>query len=323
MALAIGVWLYLDQRRPEPPPTVGIVTDRAGSPATESAMVYERLSNPDRTVVRQGGAVLAVLTDNASTVMINGPKRTFSEPLATKASVITTAWVRLAPQPWQAGQENAAWFTDWFTKARSDTSPDVLEVATQYVIDAPAEMDAEGRRFRGDASFGPIKAGGVGRKEQSDFYDYLGVPWTFSDAVAKPDSSRYGAVDCSGYLRLVFGFRMGMPLRGTNDPGLGLPRRAYAIAEHGPGVELVPNTRTRVTAYGTLQPGDLVFFEVEDDPEILDHVGIYLGLDDGGHHRFISSRERIDGPTMGDVGGTSLLDDGGHYSTAWRAARRL
>ncbi|MBY8852659.1 C40 family peptidase, partial [Saccharothrix sp. MB29] len=83
------------------------------------------------------------------------------------------------------------------------------------------------------------------------------------------------------------------------------------------------NERRRATDYSRLQPGDLVFFEVEDDPDTLDHVGIYLGLDDGGHHRFISSRERINGPTLGDVGGTSLLDDGGFYSTSWRSVRRL
>ena len=52
-------------------------------------------------------------------------------------------------------------------------------------------------------------------------------------------------------------------------------------------------------------------------------MGIYLGLDSGGQHRFISSREKANGPTMGDIGGTSLLDDGRFYSRGWRAARRI
>ena len=42
-----------------------------------------------------------------------------------------------------------------------------------------------------------------------------------------------------------------------------------------------------------------------------------------GHHRFLSSRGKADGPTLGDLGGTSLLDDGGHYSRGFRTARRL
>jgi cell wall-associated NlpC family hydrolase len=298
----------------------------SGEPTVaSSSLIFERLTAPPRTVLRDGsGAVVATFTDGARTVVINGPKRTFREPQATQATVNTSAWVRLAPQPWQAGDERAAWFDPWFREASRDTSPDVLEIATQYMIGAPAQKDEKGVRFRGDAAFGPVKPTGVGRQEQSDFYDYLGMDWSFPDGVQESrDQSRYGAVDCSGFLRLVFGYRMGMPLLGTNTPGPGLPRRAYAIAESGPGVLLVPNKLTRATNYGVLQPGDLVFFEVEDGPDQLDHGGIYLGQDDRGHHRFISSRERIDGPTMGDVGGTSLLDDGGHYSNAWRAARRL
>lgn len=55
----------------------------------------------------------------------------------------------------------------------------------------------------------------------------------------------------------------------------------------------------------------------------LDHGGIYLGLDDDGHRRFVSSRSTADGPTMGDTGGTSLLDDGGYYARGFRAVKRL
>lgn len=320
LVAAVVVWW------PEPP-----ADSSPAGPTTASAevqadrLVYERLAEPARTVVRdQAGAVVAVFTDEARTALLTGPRRSFSEPKATRATVNTSSWVRLLPQPWRAGAESEDWFTAWFTAARADTSPDVLAIAAEYLVDAPAETDANGVRFRGDASFGPVKASGAGRQEQSDFYDYLGLPWQFPDTGGvRPERSRYGAVDCSGYVRLVFGYRLGMPLLGANAPGPGIPRRAYAISEFGPGVQLVANERRRATDYGRLQPGDLVFFEVEDDPDTLDHVGIYLGLDDEGHHRFISSRERINGPTLGDVGGTSLLDDGGLYSTAWRSARRL
>jgi cell wall-associated NlpC family hydrolase len=286
---------------------------------------FDRLENPGRTVVRDGtGAVLATFTDGARTVALTGPARTFAEPRFTRATITTTTWVRLAPQEWAAGAENAAWFGPWFEAAKQDKSPDMFEIAMQYADGAAAEKNAEGLRFRGDAIFGPVEPAGVARLEQSDFLDYLGISYAFPDAGrkrAKPDHN--GALDCSGFVRMVYGYRLGFPLRGTNDPGPGLPRRAWAIAEHGPGVALIPNTRTRITAYDALQPGDLVFFEVEGTADELDHAGIYLGIDSDGHHRFMSSRERANGPTFGDLGGTSLLDDGGMYSKAWRAARRI
>lgn len=318
VALVAGVVFWPEQTTTSAP---------AGEVRAETApeLSYERVSSPARTIVRnRDGAVVATFTDDARTALINGARRTFSEPKATAATVNMSAWVRLLPQPWVADAEKAAWFEEWFRSARADTSPDVLAVATQYTIDAPAEKDAKGVRFRGDASFGPVKASGAGRQEQSDFYDYLGVPWQFQNGPAgEPDRNRYGSVDCSGYVRLVFGYRFGMPMHNTNTVGPGLPRRAFAISEFGPGVQLVRNEMRRATDYSALQPGDLVFFEVEDDQQTLDHVGIHLGIDDRGKHRFISSRERINGPTMGDVGGTSLLDDGGTYSNAWRSARRL
>jgi cell wall-associated NlpC family hydrolase len=286
---------------------------------------FDRLADPGRTVVRDGtGAVVATFTDGARTVALTGPARTFTEPRFTKASITTTNWIRLAPREWTPGAEKAAWFAPWFESARQDKSPDMFEVAMQYADGAAPEKNAEGVRFRGDAIFGPVAPTGTARLEQSDFLDYLGIPWPFPDAGRKrPKPDHTGALDCSGFVRMVYGFRLGYPLRGTNDPGPGLPRRAFAIADHGPGVALIPNTRTRVTAYTALQPGDLVFFEVEGDANELDHAGIYLGLDQQGHHRFMSSRERANGPTFGDLGGTSLLDDGGMYSQAWRAARRL
>lgn len=301
-----------------------VVTDSRGAdPAL--APRFERLGGPDRTVVRtSAGAVLATLTDGARTAAITGPRRTFSEPRTTTAAVVTSTWVRLLPGEWRAGDEHAPWFGAWLARALDDREPDLLAVATQYLDGAPNEHDAKGVRFRGDAAFGPVAASGAGRLERSDFVDYLGVAWTFPDGTKrKPDRSRFGAADCSGFVRLVFGYRGGYPLRGGNEPGPGLPRRAYAMAESGPGVVLVPNTHTRATDYSRLQAGDLVFFESEDGDAQVDHSGIYLGIDTEGHHRFVSSRERANGPTMGDLGGTSLLDDDGHYSRAWRTARRL
>lgn len=55
----------------------------------------------------------------------------------------------------------------------------------------------------------------------------------------------------------------------------------------------------------------------------LDHVGVVLGYDTQGHLIFISSREEINGPTIGDVGGVSRLDGNGYYAKTLRSAKRL
>jgi cell wall-associated NlpC family hydrolase len=308
------------------PPANAMAVQNGGGAAAPAAAGprFDRLANPARTVLRdQTGAVLATFTDGARTVALAGPTRTFTEPRFTKATITTTTWVRLAPQAWAPGAEKAAWFAQWFEAARKDTGPDVFGVAMQYADGAAEQTNAEGLRFRGDAIFGPVEPQGYARLEQSDFLDYLGISYSFPDIKKAPKPDHRGALDCSGFVRMVYGYRLGYPLLGTNDPGPGLPRRAWAIAENGPGVALIPNTRTRVTAYDALQPGDLVFFEVEGGADQLDHAGIYLGIDSTGHHRFMSSRERANGPTFGDLGGTSLLDDGGMYSQGWRAARRV
>ncbi len=292
-------------------------------------LLFHRLANPDRTQVSAAdGTVVAVFTDGARTVTLTGPQRTFTEPAYTTASVTTTDWVRLAPHEWQDSDRDADWLRPWLTTALHDTSPDVFAVAMQYIHDAPAMTDQNGLRYAGDASFGPLDPRDPdGRAEANDFYDYLGVDWTFPDTgLAHPKPSRIGDIDCSGFLRMVYGYRLGYPLRNANTAGVGLPRRAYAMSRYGPGVEVIRERGTSVPAaeLAWLQPGDLVFFDT--DPGTVgenDHSGIYLGHDDAGHYRFISSRAKADGPTLGDYGGPAILDGGGHFSRALRNSRRL
>lgn len=292
--------------------------------ATTGPIRMERLADPARTVVRDaGGAQLAVLTDRARTVWLTGPERTFEEPTATDAVVTSTAWIRLLPAPWRASAADEKWFTDWLRSARADRSPDLFATAFEYVHGARRVANDKGLRVSGDASFGPANRKGEGRLEANDFYDYLGIDWTFPDRGRQyAEKRRYGSLDCSGFVRMVVGYRLGYLLRGGNGSGPGLPRRAFAIEANGPGVSVVPDRRSTATAYGELDPGDLVFFQTEGDSQI-DHMGIFLGVDDSGMHRFLSSRERADGPTMGDIAGASVLDDGGFYSRGWRAARRI
>ncbi|MFE9450294.1 NlpC/P60 family protein [Streptomyces sp. NPDC006739] len=294
---------------------------------------FERLSAPDRTVVRSAdGGTLATFTDGARTAVLTGASRTFSEPRTTEASVTTDAWVRVLPHTWQRGMEKSAWFKGWFRKALGDTSPDVFAVAFEYSsVGAADKHNAAGVRYAGTAHFGPRNSkvnnplDFAYHDEQSDFYDYLGVPWTFPDGTrVQPEKDRYGDVDCSGFQRLVWGYRMGLPLHNTNTRGTGLPRRAFAIAAYGPGRLVIPDTGEQPTDLGALQPGDLVFFAIiKERPGFIDHCGMYIGLDDQGRHRFYSSRSAANGPTLGDLSGRSLLDGTDFYARGFRAARRL
>lgn len=307
-------------------PTVTLPAVAAATEGTDEP-TFTRLKNPARTEVRDAsGRVIAVFTDGARTVRLTGPERTFAEPRFTKATVTTDAWIRLAPKEWRAGAEQDDWFKPWLDKALADRSPDALAIMMDYIDGAKPRKDAEGLQYAGDASFGPLSdTDPDGRAENSDFYDYLGVPWTFPDGKKEqPSKSHFRALDCSGFIRMVYGYRMNYPLRGTNTKGVGLPRRAYAMAEFGPGTQLMPNTGRAARAYDRLQPGDLLFFNAGPiGGKHIEHSGIYLGVDDSGHHRFISSRSKADGPTMGDFGGDSLLDGAGYWSSKFRTARRI
>jgi cell wall-associated NlpC family hydrolase len=311
-----------------PQPT-GPSARQAGQPVSDhGVLTFERPAGSARTLVRDSrGTVVASFTDDARTVLLAGPTRVFTEPTHTTAGVTTTAWIRLAPQEWKAGSEGESWVRPWLAKELTDTAPDVLAVATEYLQGAAEKMDDQGIRYAGDASFGPISdTDPDGRAENSDFYDYLGISWNFPDTgMVRPDPTRYGNVDCSGYIRLVYGYRLGYPLRNVNSHGPGLPRRAFAMSQFGPGVEVIPNLGVAPTRYDQLQPGDLVFFNSDPDTGQFrtDHSGIFLGIDAAGHHRFISSRSRADGPTFGDTGGAGVLDDGGYWSQRFRNARRL
>lgn len=324
LALVVGGSGIVVGRMQDAPPEPGAPESRVAAAAAD--LRFLRREDPDgTTVVDAAGTVLATLTDGARTVTLEGPERTFAEPQFEGEAVTTRVWVRLLPEEWRAGAEQEGWFRPWLRDNLDNAEPDILAMAGEYLDGAPAGDDDEGVRIRGDARFGPPGPNGGPSPENSDFYDYLGVRWRFADGAARrPDPVRYGAVDCSGFVRLVYGYRGGYPLLATEDPGPGLPRRARAMAETGPGVVVLPDTGAPPANLGALQTGDLLFFDLDQAPDRrTDHVGIYLGRDVNGLHRFVSSRRRADGPTLGDVGGTSLLDDGGHYARSFRAAKRL
>jgi cell wall-associated NlpC family hydrolase len=293
-----------------------------GAAATGS-YTYERLTDPARTIVRDSvGAQLASFTDGSRTVMLTGKSRTFAEPKFTTVTITSPAWIRLAPQEWKEGAEKEAWFRDWLPKAIGDTSPDVLAIALEYT-DGAAAQTSKKLQIAGDATFGPDSA--EGRLEKSDFYDYLGVNWDFPDKVHEnAEPARFRSLDCSGFVRMVYGYRSGYPLLGSNTKGPGLPRRAWALSELGPGTHIIEDTKKQATDYSALQPGDILFFNLEPQiANVVSHTGIYIGIDSDGKRRVLSSRKVANGPTFGDAGGVSLIEGDGTYAKAFRAAKRL
>lgn len=265
-------------------------------------------------VTRKGRT--ATFTVGARTVTITGPSRTFSEP-TTPATVTSSVWVRLLPTPFSGTIPEA-----WLSAALADRSPDVLATAMQYTTAAPTVLNAQGAVVSDDADYGPLQADGT-RQEGSDFNDYLGRTWIYTSGVDEPEADQIGALDCSGFVRMVVGYRLGFPLT-LNPDGRALPRRAVEMAASAPGVAVVPDTGARATNTGALRPGDLVFFDVStNDGSDIDHVGIFLGRDSAGAPRFVSSRKTVNGPSMGDIGGRSTLSGTGIYASGWRSAHRI
>lgn len=274
-----------------------------------------RVTDPARTLVEDAaGNWVATFTDGARTVALAGPSRRFDESTAAHG-VTSSTWIRVLPQPFSGEFDRG-----WLASARADGSPDLLATSMEYLAGAPTVHGPGGILQSADASYGPLRDGT--RPVGSDWHDFQGVVGTRETTTRGPEADRYQSVDCSGYTRLVFGKRFDVPLTGSPDGGVSLPRRATQQATYGPGIAPIRDRGVQVTDLARLQPGDLVFFDASPSDEI-DHVGIYLGPDDAGRHRFISSRRSSDGPTMGDYRGASLLDGEGLYARSFRATRRL
>ncbi|MEU7897360.1 tachylectin-related carbohydrate-binding protein [Nonomuraea sp. NPDC049152] len=151
--------------------------------------------------------------------------------------------------------------------------------------------------------------------------------WGDYVAIASPGSGIIYALDSSGDLHW---FRhlsptAGKPAWARGSGKVALPRRAvHMAAEDSPGVTVIDGGVARPRSFAALQVGDLLFWDGSaDDGPAIDHVGIYLGIDSTGRHRFISSRRSVDGPTLGDQGGPSTLDSGTLYDKSWRKAKRI
>jgi hypothetical protein len=287
----------------------------AAEPA-EPGFVHVREDDADRTVVEDAdGAWVATFTDGAHTVALAGPTRTFDEPSADHG-VTTDVWVRLLTAPFDGEVDET-----WLAAALEDPEPDVLGIATEYLEGVPDVFDEDGELVSAAASYGPLQPDGS-RPVGSDWHDFRGVDARYGDRVDPADPEEYRALDCSGYTRIVYGFRAGLPLSLRPDGGTSLPRRSFEQAAEAPGVTPISDGTLDADE---LQAGDLVFMDSPlDDDGRIDHVGIYVGVDDGGHHRFLHSRPSADGPTIGgDDVHPSILDGDGHYARGFEATRRL
>jgi hypothetical protein len=287
--------------------------------------------DPAGLELRDGnGRWLATFTEGARTVRLRGPERTLREG---SAAVTHETWVRCLGRPF-------GWSLDfgWLEaalEANEKNAPDLLALAMEYVRRDRC-LSENGLAVAGEAEFGPVLCGV--RHGGADFNDYLGIPWFYPGDPRRtdPGKDRYGCLDSTGFMRMIWGFRVhlphpgplgAVPLARAAKPDH-LPRRAVQMAAFGPGVRIEGGDET--PDLSRIAEGDLLFFKVAPDgPEALDHVGMYMGRDAGGRYRFISSRADSNGPTLRDTKGPSgapidsVLDGDGTYAHALRSARRL
>ncbi|MFF5454602.1 NlpC/P60 family protein [Streptomyces sp. NPDC012950] len=239
-------------------------------------------------------------------------------------------WVRVLDRPF-----DGTWTPELEERIRSwagSTAPDVLACAAMFLPGGPAVTagagPAAGRQVLGRAGYGHLDPRG-NRYEGADFHEYMNLGWTFPDGTyTGPSSAQVGNLDCSGYTRMVFGHHHGVPLAaGADTSGTRLPRKSRDMAEYAPGVRVDRTAGGAPPAAARLQPGDLVLFNADsgDDGQTatVDHVGIYLGRDANGKRRFLSSRKTCNGPTMADLGGSSILDGTGTYAVKLHTVHRL
>lgn len=253
---------------------------------------------------------------------------------ASPPSVTHGDWVRLLPEPYDGN-----WTPEVERTVRAlsgSLAPDVLSYAAMFLGGAGPVIagagQGQGKQVLGESGYGYLDPYGF-RYEGADFHEYMNTGWTFDDGgYTGPSSKQVGNMDCSGYVRMVYGYHLGVPVaKGSDTTGLRLPRKSRDMAEHAPGVRIARTDGTAPPAAPLLQPGDLVLFNADSSDDsgdgaesvTVDHVGVYLGLDADGGRRFLSSRKTVNGPTMSDLGGGSLLDGVGTYARTLHTVHRI
>ncbi|MDI1445756.1 hypothetical protein [Polyangium sp. 6x1] len=315
---------------PEPPEDEAIDSISQAISACAPSSTFKFSTSGDVTTARLGGAVIAWFTEGAYTVRMVGPPRTFDAG-APVPLITTTMWVRTLDRPFDSAAMSIEELRAWLDAARAANcatgTPDLLAIAFEYTEGTP-----------NDAAY----------EYGADFHDYLGVDWDPPDADLIPaHPEQLGKLDCSGYMRLVFGVHAKIPLS-LHEAGA-IPRTSREQYRAGPGKILVPfrteppgaarfHGEPTAEELAAIEVGDLVFFDTDCDANAvmpscgtdwttISHVGLYVGLDAVGDRRFISSRVVADGPTVANTGGFSIFNETPgvphDYPTWFRAARRF
>ncbi|MFD4699772.1 NlpC/P60 family protein [Streptomyces niveus] len=245
---------------------------------------------------------------------------------ATSPTVTHDTWVRVLTAPF-----DGTWTPALANQIRAwavDTSPDALAYAMMYVTGAPSVTSPElgDARVAGQSNYGPLAAGGT-PTEGADFHDYMGLDWVFPNGETQSAAvDEQGCMDCSGFVRMVYGLHMGIPMvRTATFDGINLPRMTKDIGPSGPGIVVVQSTGVP-PSLANIQIGDVPLFDADTSDPVagqFDHNGIFLGVDSVGRYRFINSRKTPNGPTFADLGGESTLDGAGLYATSLRLVRRF
>lgn len=245
---------------------------------------------------------------------------------ASIPSVTHNTWVRILSTPFTGTWSTA--LADQIQAWSVDVRPDALAYAVMYIAAAPDVTNPAlgGAKVAGQSDYGPMGANGI-PIEGADFHDYMGRDWTFPNGEAQSAGvGEQGCLDCSGFVRMVYGYNMGIPLvRNQNFDGINLPRQTKDIGPNGPGI-IVAQAPSTAPSISAIQIGDVPHFDADTSDVVsgqLDHNGIYLGVDTGGNHRFVNSRKTPNGPTMADLGGASTLNGTGTYATSLRLIRRF
>ncbi|MDI3287744.1 hypothetical protein [Polyangium sp. 15x6] len=317
----------------------GNPSPQAGAACTTVA-TFKYATSGDVTTASINTTVVAWFTKGSYTVRMTGPSRTFSAGVTGVPSVTTTMWIRTLATPFDPVTMGTTARSAWLNAARvvncvTGTS-DILAVAYEYIEGASK-----------DAAY----ANGA------DFHDYLGLSWDPADGnIVAADATQLGRIDCSGFLRLVFGFRANFLYSGLEAkipmsfyvPGT-LTRASKDQYQSGPGKIIVPfrtqptgavafNGTPTTTELSAIQVGDIVFFDSSCDYAVsspscgtdwtsISHTGIYVGQDSANNARFLSSRSTANGPTVANTGGWSVFNNAtgisGTYPKRFRGARRF
>ena len=210
------------------PPAVSENEEKSAAPSvsTGSKAITTKELSSSIVAVYEDGIWIASFTKGARTVRITGSARTFRDPTeGATGGVSHDQYVRLLSKPFSTFGDAEK---TWLAARRTDTTPDVLAIGMQYL---------DGTALNPKYVFG------------NDYDDYL----------AEKNPARRG-IDCSGFIRLVYGHRTSPALL---SGGL-LPRVSKNQLANGTGVLTVANDGKQPTAaeLQRLRVGDLVFFDV-------------------------------------------------------------